>query len=502
MKRVVNEGTRGCTTYLCSGTSLDLPPSTQPPHPPNRLAFWPCLLCLLASGAPVGAEGFTNLYSFPGSFPPGAFARPLRIGDAVYGLSRGAHGAGSIFRINIDGTGYTTVKDFPATAFNGTSAETNSDGATPLAGVILDDDTLYGTASMGGLYGMGTLFSVNTNGSNFAVLKQFSGPDGKAPYAELLMVSNVLYGTTAAGGDFGKGTVFEVNTDGSGFEVLHSFNVTDGLLPLGGLTLSEGVLYGTTVGGGAGSNGTVFSISIDGSGFTTLKQFNGPDGGNPRYHLAVAGNWIYGTTEGGGSGSGGLVYRLSTDGTQFTVLKPFSPLDPVSGTNSDGYLPQSGLEACGGTLFGSTRDGGYYGSGVLFALRMDGSTYTVLHQFTLRAGTVVPTNGDGAGPGPLTLYDGILYGTPASGGTAGAGALIALDTAPRLELAGNVVGPGGFALDILGYSNQVISVEASVDLVPPVWQPLVTNTLSTGPFHFEDSDSSMYSRRFYRAQAQ
>lgn len=470
----------------------------------NRAAAWLCLGCLVAGRALAGAESFALLYSFPNSSPPGAFARPLRTGNALYGLSQGTYGAGGIFRVNADGTGYTTIKSFPPTAYNGISTDTNSDGATPLGGVILDGNTLYGTASMGGLHGMGTLFSLTTNGSNFTVLKQFSGPDGKAPYAELLMVSNVLYGTTAAGGDFGKGTVFQINPDGSGFNVLHSFNVTDGLLPLGGLTWAGGVLYGSTLAGGAGTNGTVFSIYPDGSGFTTLKQFSGADGANPRYHLVVSGNWIYGTTEAGGSGSEGLVYQLSTDGTHYTILKAFPPSDPVSGTNNDGCFVQSGLESCGGTLFGSTREGGYYGSGVLFALRMDGSAYTVLHHFTTATdnGTGMFTNRDGARPGPLTLSGDTLYGTPYSGGIAGAGTFIALNIAPQIQFTGNGVGPGGFAFDIAGYSNQVVSVEACTDLLTQNWQSLATNSITTGPFHFVDLDSSNYQHRFYRATAQ
>lgn len=437
--------------------------------------------CILASQVTTEAQSFKALYSFPTSFPPGGFARPLYTGNCLYGP-----GGAGIFRINSDGTGYIIIKTFPPTVYNGTSANTNSDGATLLGGVIVDGDTLYGTASQGGLYGLGSLFSLKTNGLSFNAFKQFSGPDGKAPYGELLLVSNILYGTTAAGGDFGKGTVFQVNTDGSGFGVLHSFGGGDGLLPVGGLTLSGGVLYGTTVGGGSGSNGTVFSISLDGSGFTTVKNFSGADGASPRYHLVGSGGWIYGTADGGNSG--GMVYELSTDGTQYNILKTFSPLDPVSGTNTDGYYTQSGLESCGGALFGSTRVGGYYGSGVLFALRMDGCGYTVLHHFTRTSnGTEFFINSDGAEPGPLTLYGGTLYGTPYKGGNAGAGALTALNIAPRIDVAGNGMGPSGFEFDVAGYSNEVVSVEACTDLAMSVWQSLWTNTIGVGPFHFADT---------------
>src|SRR6266446_3951502 len=79
---------------------------------------------VLAAWAPAWAQTFNLVYSFPSYAPPGWFAQPLVLGNAVYGLSSGTYGSGSIFRVNVDGTGFTTVKNFPAT-----SEGTNSDGA-------------------------------------------------------------------------------------------------------------------------------------------------------------------------------------------------------------------------------------------------------------------------------------------------------------------------------------------------------------------------------------
>src|SRR5689334_892928 len=47
---------------------------------------------------------------------------------------------------------------------------TNSDGAVPQAGLLLSGNTLYGTASGGGISGRGTLFKVNADGSGFTNL--------------------------------------------------------------------------------------------------------------------------------------------------------------------------------------------------------------------------------------------------------------------------------------------------------------------------------------------
>jgi uncharacterized repeat protein (TIGR03803 family) len=375
-----------------------------------------------------------------------------------------------------------------------------------MGGLIASGDTLYGTCSSGGLYGFGTVFSLKTNGSQLTVLKHFAGtPDGKDPYSELLLVSNMLYGTTAAGGSFGKGTVFKIDIDTLQFSIIKSFAGSDGLLPLGPLTWSDGVLYGTTESGGTWTNGTVFSLLPDGGNFATLKEFDGQQASGPRYSLVVSGGWIYGTTEGDPLPS--LVYQLSTDGSQYNVLKTFSPVDPVTYTNVDGNGTQSGLVASGGTLFGSTRSGGNYASGVLFALQMNGSGYTVLKHFsatTNNGATGYYPNSDGAAPGRLSLAGSILFGLTKYGGTVGAGTLVSLDIAPRIQLLSpsSGAGPNGFSFDVMGFSNQLISVQASAGLTPASWLPLSTNMIGGGLLRFTDSDATNYSRRFYRIQAQ
>jgi hypothetical protein len=249
----------------------------------------------------------------------------------------------------------------------------------------------------------------------------------------------------------------------------------------------------------------VFSLLPDGSNFATLKEFDGQQTGGPRYSLVVSGGWIYGTTEGIPSPS--LVYQLSTDGSQYNVLKTFSPIDPVTYTNVDGTGTESGLVASGGTLFGSTRSGGNYASGVFFALQMDGSGYTVLKHFsamTNNGETGYYPNSDGAAPGRLSLAGSTLYGLTKYGGTAGAGTLVSLDIAPRIQLLspGSVGGANGFSFDIVGFSNQVVSVQASAGLAPAVWLPLATNMIGGGPLRFTDLDATNYSHRYYRLQAQ
>ena len=94
--------------------------------------------------------------------------------------------------------------------------------------------------------------------------------DGANPLAVLILSGNTLYGTAANGGSSGNGTVFKVNTDGTGFTNLYSFSATDpvtgvnsdGAYPEAGLILSGNTLYGTARGGGSLGYGTVFSLSL------------------------------------------------------------------------------------------------------------------------------------------------------------------------------------------------------------------------------------------------
>src|SRR5438034_5937025 len=98
---------------------------------------------------------------------------------------------------------FTTLHSFTAGAPDFRGGYTNSDGAYPVAGLILSGNTLYGTASGGGGSGAGTVFKVNTDGTGFRTLHSFVGApsDGAQPLAGLILSGNTLYGTTDDGGN-------------------------------------------------------------------------------------------------------------------------------------------------------------------------------------------------------------------------------------------------------------------------------------------------------------
>jgi uncharacterized repeat protein (TIGR03803 family) len=103
---------------------------------------------------------------------------------------------------------------------------------------------------------------VNTDGSGYALLHQFSYSDGAYPYDTLVLSGDTLYGTTYSGGAQSDGTVFQMNLDGTHFYTLHSFSGDDGNTPYASLTLSGSTLYGVTLTGGPLGGGGVFSINV------------------------------------------------------------------------------------------------------------------------------------------------------------------------------------------------------------------------------------------------
>ena len=142
----------------------------------------PIAVLNLISAGRVMAQTFTTLHSFTG-------------------------GNGTVFAVNTDGTGFTNLHSFTALS-NPFGSGTNSDGANPYAGLILSGITLYGTALNGGGSGAGTVFSLNTDGTGFTNLHSFnSGSAGGYPYAGLILSGNTLYGTTSSG----WGTVFSLS---------------------------------------------------------------------------------------------------------------------------------------------------------------------------------------------------------------------------------------------------------------------------------------------------
>jgi len=314
-------------------------------------------------------------------------------GSVLYGSASagGSFNAGTAYGVKSDGTAFQTLHSFTKPVNDTFGFHTNSDGAYPMAGLLLSGNNLYGAANDGGSSGRGTLFAITTNGTGFASLHSFSsGSGGAYSSSPLILVNNVLYGANYA--NLGNGTVFAVNPDGSDFTnyyaftpgALNNFGVltnSDGANPRGKLLLSGNTLYGTTENGGAYGNGVVFAINWDGSGFVNLHSFaagaynhlgfyTNSDGTHPSAGLILSGTNLYGTASAGGISGQGTVFMLSTNGAAFLNLYNFSatPRYPIAQTNSDGANPAGGLVVSSNSLYGTTAYGGHQGNGTAFRL--------------------------------------------------------------------------------------------------------------------------------------
>jgi uncharacterized repeat protein (TIGR03803 family) len=314
---------------------------------------------------PTGG-GYTILHQFTnstdGSTP---FSRLVQGTDGfLYGTTYygGTADAGTIFKLNTNGAGYSVLYSFT----------NHPDGANPRGGLIQGKDGgFYGTTYGGGGSNLGTVFRINGDGSGYSVLYSFRGfPDAETPFAALIQgLDGALYGTTFAGGTNVIGTVFTLRTNGSSYAILHHFGQPhDGFSYEAELLQgSDGALYGTTVSGGSNGFGTVFKLNTDGSGYTTLHHFtNSPDGANS-YAGLVQGldGALYGTTDWGGSTNAGTLFRLNPDGGNYSVIHHFSAVAP------DGSHPFAALTGGNGLFYGTTlQGGGTFAFGTVFRLAL------------------------------------------------------------------------------------------------------------------------------------
>jgi uncharacterized repeat protein (TIGR03803 family) len=358
-----------------------------------------------------GGFSVVNSLVLSGGGEPG----PLSKGSdgALYGTARisGVFGSpeGGVFKLNPDGTGFAWLHIFHAAS---------GDGFGPVTAVVEAAGRLYGTTPPGGTNGYGTVFALDTDGGNYAVIKSFAGGEGAEARAGLLAARNgALYGTTVTGGASGRGSVFRVNPDGSGYTTIYSFGLFgDGANPTAALVAgSDGALYGTTYSGGTAGFGTVFKLNLDGSGYQVLRFLSGADGVHPQGGLLAASDGaLYGTAQDGGANNLGTVFKLNLDGSSFTVLYNFT------GVSGDGAAPRGKLiEGSDGALYGTTFSGGVSGYGTIFTLNKNGSDYSVLRTLSAADGTYPAA-------GLLQASDGDLYGTAAGLGSVVGGTVFKL----------------------------------------------------------------------------
>jgi uncharacterized repeat protein (TIGR03803 family) len=254
-------------------------------------------------------SGYTVIYNFPTDCglpkaPPISMWAP---GNAalLFGTTSAVNGnGGTVWRMNDDGSGYTTLHQFVCLG---------NDMINPDCPLVSNGNMLYGAGSSGsGPF----IFTMDTGGSGYST---YTIPDC-SKVASLTFANHTLYGTASKNGSPGFWWVFKINPDGTDYAVLHEFMAGYGQ-PYPALTFVRGivgdntnvlydVLYGVTVNGGTYNAGTIFGLPVATNVIANITQtFSTPGTTN----WVCPTNLLNGTVLvecWGGGGSGGVPYCM------------------------------------------------------------------------------------------------------------------------------------------------------------------------------------------------
>jgi hypothetical protein len=158
----------------------------------------------------ASAQVFTNLHSLVFTNGTGPVASLLLSGDTVYGTTRiygggDGGGYGSVFKMAADGSSFTALHIFSDYA---------PEGGNLNSSLILSGGMLYGTAAFGGGLDHGCVFGISTNGAVVTNVYSFTplsadfpstNSDGAYPIAGLVLSGSRFYGMANGGGVYGWG---------------------------------------------------------------------------------------------------------------------------------------------------------------------------------------------------------------------------------------------------------------------------------------------------------
>jgi uncharacterized repeat protein (TIGR03803 family) len=437
--------------------------------------------CVLLVASSLGVRSETSCKVFKAFTTEGRSLSGL-IEDTngwLFGTVLSDTSAGSVFKVQLNGSNYTTLHDFTSIG---------NDGSKSYSRLLLIGNVLFGTSQLGGVSNLGTIFRLNTDGSSYQLLHHFVGAtnDGAFPNAGLAAGSDgSLYGTTIGGGLNNRGTVYKIQTNGAGYQVLRhcitSF-LTNGYTIYSAVVLNDAdVLFGTTFSGGNRGNGTIFRLNSDGSEYKVLHQFGTSlDGRNVYSKLTRATDgFLYGTTAFGGASNQGTVFKIREDGSEYLTIASFGS------TLGDGLRAYQGLSVgTRGDLYGATTAGGTNNNGTIFKILSDGSGYQTICHFatnqSIAADMFLNSQGE--------LYGSLIDPQGADG------SLFKL-IFPGIRGLGTAA--NGFNIELSGVSGSSYTVEISEDLL--AWRPWITTNLPAPSIQLLDPNPRP-DHRFYRAQ--
>ena len=273
---------------------------------------------------------------------------------------------------------------------------------------------IYGTTALGGAVGVGVLYSMNTDGTNYQVLHSFqAAPDGAQPTGKMVPgPAGKLYGFTPLGGAFGFGTIYSWDTAAQLYQKLIDLDSIHAAAPGGDPLFFNGKLYGLGQSGGATNGGTIFSYDLTSGQLTDVYDFSPAVGIAPFGSITVWNNLFFFETVAGAAFNNGNVMRFDPVTGIATDLYDF-------GSNTSNETIASDLLLNNDMLYGMAESGGGSRFGFVFSLDPRTGAFKDLWNFV--------NTYWGQFLEPLAVYHGVLYGTARGGGIGNGGALYSLD---------------------------------------------------------------------------
>lgn len=157
------------------------------------------------------------------------------------------------------------------------------------------------------------------------------------------------------------------------------------------------------------NDGTIFKIKKDGSEFLTIHEFtNETTGSRPGGALIYFENNLYGVTRYGGIYDSGVLFKIKPNGSDYIVIHNFE--------SSNGSLPSGNVLHHDLFLYGMTESGGINSDGVIYKIKPDGSEFSVLYNFKQDTTGFMPL-------GSLITDGTYLYGMTTGGGINNSGTI-------------------------------------------------------------------------------
>jgi hypothetical protein len=207
------------------------------------------------------------------------------------------------------------------------------------------------------------------------------------------------------------------------------FTGANGAYPAAALTAADriGLYYGTTAYGGEYGHGAIYAFdSITGSISLKGSFTDTTNGAIPFAALTAAGNGLYyGTTYRGGANGQGAIYAFDSanpnPATSISLKGSFKD-------STNGAFPSAALTAADriGLYYGTTATGGEYGQGAIYAF--DSANPNPATSISLKGSFTGNTNGAFPYAGLTAADHGLYYGTTYGGGANGQGAIYAFDS--------------------------------------------------------------------------